>query len=247
MDHAISQKTLDEIVSLLAADRKDHALLVYYRAGSVNLEEAWKGFRQLLADLGEKAEDQPAVATKDPTYHQVNYYLTTTKKNRIKTCLWAAGGSLALLALAFTIFSINGPTLITSIRSSFWPTGDATITKVRVYSKSKLVQTRKMTRDFMDFTYQYQAEGQTYNGAKIKYQYYDTFGDKPFSVGDAIQIAYNPKNPGFSVYDPPIYRPTLALSVGFILLLAGLALAALKWSEQRDYGRLKHFDNNRGG
>ena len=233
---------VDAVISALAEHDRAGALLIHCRATGKSLDLAWHELRDLQLQLGEKPDDLPAKEEKDPAYNTLRRHLGAHRVREWKESLIFAAVTLAVLALGALSAYRSGTKLVTSIRSLWWPTAEATVVASRTYSERYTRGSTYFSRDYMDFRFRYSANGREYEDQAHHVQYYDTFGDVPLRRGDTFEIPYDPSDPTFTLYERKLYHYSLWSFIGLVCFGVGLLLSAAMWSVHRDGVRLRRLD-----
>ena len=148
---------------------------------------------------------------------------------------WIFGGGLTLLGLLFVI--IGGFEFRQGLKTNDWPAAAGRIVESKIVEKkvdgsSGGRRSRISDRDYtVDVRYSYEVEGQKFEGDRLRYgnESHDSRasaedGQLLYSPGKAVQVYYDPTAPSRSVLIKGIGLSWLAMALGLMALVIGLAV-----------------------
>ena len=136
---------------------------------------------------------------------------------------------IAALALLF-VGCITFHNFWLSHQAEHWPSIEGVVTASSVYGTPG-----KGRGAHPEIHYQFQVEGQSYEGDKLDFGGHNNYGENPqpfiaqYPTGTAIKIYYDPKNPNHSVLFPENNAATLNLILALICWVFSLGFLMRPW------------------
>ena len=250
MTEQLDPETVDEIIDALAAGDDAFAYLLHHRAsGGRDLDSSWRAVQELKRALGDSPDQGPKGRRVDPALETVRDYLGIDRSKKKKQLRYVVLAMLVTTLLGGYLLVAEVPRIVANLITLTWPTVEATVTEVRLYSRRITPESSKgpgMVKNYMDLSYEYVVEGQRYTAGSEAVEYVPTF-DEALRLGDEIRIWYDPSNPSRQIYDRKTYDRTLRAGCGVVLFVAGGFLALLLFMSRRDVAKLGRQDASAPG